>query len=474
MFGKLFLTKKLAWAFALLALVSSTAFAGKPTKESLDAVDAYVQSLMKEGGYPGLSVSIYYDGEPVLEKGYGYANLEWQQQVTPDTVFEIGSISKTFTALSIMQLAEAGKLSLDDTVAQHVSDLPEEIGKLPLRRLLNHTSGLGNYTNVPEIMQVSVNHALTLDGAFDFIAANTPILFQAGDEWSYSNSGTWLLSYIVEKVSGQSFADYLQANIFQPFGMTKSQLNDYNQVIERRAAGYNKAENGFTVAPQTVPVIPYGAGSIISTTQDLQRYMQVLHASDKISDNIRQAMLRHEAMNDGREIFYTTGCLMAGDFYGHQKYEHGGGISGFNSQHAYYPSDDLGIVVLTNTVNMAKSVGAVERDIAKMLFEVESLPAGEEISDSEYSRYLGEYRLTERHADFGNFTIQSGEAGLTLKLGGTMYAQMPEAPVKQLDEHRVIADMGRIALVLSFSDNGSADTVVIGDMTYKVDRVEKS
>jgi len=460
------------WLLALsLALPTSTASAagGAPDEETIGRIEAHIQDLMDRGELVGLSVSIYHQQQPVLEKGYGLANLEWDRKVTPDTVFEIGSITKTFTAMSIAQLAEAGKLSLDNTLGQHIPQAPEAIRGLTLRRLLDHTSGLGSFTSDPGFPGFRLNPYLTLDEVRDFILSSTPVLFKPGDAWSYSNSGTWLLSYIVEKAGGMPYGEYLEKNIFQPLGMSRTRLNDRGRIIENRAAGYSKTESGIeNVAVHEPVVVPYGAGAVVSTSGDLQRYLSGLQASPKISSFVRESMLGNRRLNDGRTIFYTTGCLGHSSFHGHQQYMHNGGILGFSSHYAYYPDDELGIVVLTNTSGGA--VTDLERRIAEIIFDIGPEPEPREIPPEDVSRLVGEYRLSEQCDVFCDFSITGSEAQLQLKLGGALLASLPGMPLRSLGGNRIVATTPAFSIVLELGSDGSQGVVSIDGRTYTVER----
>jgi len=474
---------KLLFSFSLLLILSclaNTAFAGGPSQQTIENIDHYVQGVMEIGEIPGLSVSVYYKGKPLLEKGYGYANLEWNQKVTPDTVFEIASVSKTFTAMAIAKLVDAGKLSLDDTVGQHLPDMPDAIADVTLRRMLNHTSGLGSFNAGPDFPLQMGNLAMTSEEAFPTILEySSSFLFEPGDSLTYSNSAVWFLSYIIEKVSGQSYGEFLEANIFRPFGMTRSSFNDYSKIIDKRASGYNSTENGErrNVIDRYPPVIPFGAGGLLSTTQDLQRYMFALHSRDGISSTVRRVMFGKEKLNDGRAVFYTTGMLIYGDFQGHQKYEHAGTIGGFTAQHAYYPDDELGIVVLSNTNATNNPVVLIENEMAKIALGIDEILIEKEIPAEDFGRYIGQYRMPDAYDYFGDFVIFEEDGVLLVKLGGVMFnemAEMPAFPLRSLGGNRLIGDLFKAwTFVLTLSDDGSEGALSVNGLNYKIERTHQ-
>ncbi len=462
----------------LLSVVSASVLAERPSAQAIEKIDRYIQGVMDLGEIPGLSVSLYHKGKPLLEKGYGYANLEWSQKVTPDTVFEIASVSKTFTAMAIAKLVEAGKLSLDDTAGQHIPGLPDGIADITLRRMLNHTTGLGSFNANSDFPQQWANLAMTTEEAFPIIREHSSsFLFEPGDSLTYSNSAVWFLSYIVERLSGQSYGEFLEANIFGPFGMTRSSLNDYSKIIDKRASGYNSTEDGkrSNVIDHAPPAVPLGAGGLLSNSQDLQRYMFALHSRDQISSTVRRVMFGKEKLNDGRAVFYTTGMLIYGNFQGHQKYEHAGTITGFTAQHAYYPDDELGIVVLSNTNATNNPVVLIENEMAKIALGIDVSLAEQEIPAQDFERYIGQYCMPNAYDYFGDFMIFEKDGALQMKLGGVMFnemAAMPPFVLRSLGGTRLIGDLFKAwTFILNFSDDGSEGTLSVNGLLYRIERL---
>ena len=208
------------------------------------AVDGFAQDILDEGQAPGLSIGIARAGEPLLIRGYGLANLEHAVPVTADTVFRIGSITKQFTAAAILMLAEDGLLSLDDTLDQYFPDFPRS-SEVTLRQLLQHTSGIHNYTSLEGFMGTTAPLDHDADRMVAYIASADPLYdFDPGTGWSYSNSGYMLLDYIVEQVAGQPLAEVLRTRIFDPLGMTRTRMDDLAEIVPGRAQGYDAAPDG--------------------------------------------------------------------------------------------------------------------------------------------------------------------------------------------------------------------------------------
>jgi CubicO group peptidase (beta-lactamase class C family) len=439
-----------------LLLTQHVAALETPSAEVIDTLDRRIQSLVEEGRYVGLAVSVRRAGAPLLEKGYGAANVEWELSVSPDAIFEIGSLSKTITALAVAALAEDGKLALSDTVSDYLPEAPEAIGRLPLARLLDHTSGLGSFTSSAAFADYRLNPYLSLEQARDFVLANSPVLFLPGEAWSYSNSGTWLLSYIVEQASGEPFGDYVRRRIFMPLGMHSSRLNDYVALMPRRVDGYVPVGDGeVRRAFHEPPVVPYGAGAFVSTVGDMQRYLDALLGTggSALSKALVDGAQHSGLLNDGRIASYTQGALMSGDFFGHRQYAHSGGIEGFSTYMSSYPDDKLSIVLLANL--SGAPVGALEREIAGALLGVPPLPGIAESLPRAVEQYVGHYRLTARYGMFGAFAIQAAGDRLQLTFDGYMLAGLPPLPLQTLDDGRMFTAMGGIDVIVDLKvDDG--------------------
>jgi CubicO group peptidase (beta-lactamase class C family) len=280
-------------------------------------------------------------GEKILlNKGYGHANLELEVANTPTTKFRIGSITKQFTAAAILLLEERGRLSVNDPVSKHMPDAPPAWDKVTIVHLLTHTSGIPSFTSFPDYGSTMALEVTTekLVGRF----RDRPLEFAPGEKMNYSNSGYVLLGYLVEKISGQSYAQFLQDNIFKPFGMTGSGYDSNLALIPRRAAGYTPRQNGPPVnAPFIHMTIPHGAGALYSTTEDLHRWNQALFGGKVLAAASLAKMLTPVKNDYGFGIVITKAD-------GRTRYSHGGGINGFNSHLAYFPDSGVTVAVLAN------------------------------------------------------------------------------------------------------------------------------
>jgi CubicO group peptidase (beta-lactamase class C family) len=285
------------------------------------------------------SVLVARDGKVVLSKGYGSANLEWDVPNSPSAKFRLGSITKQFTAACILLLEERGKLKVEDPVKKYMPDAPAAWDKVTIFHLLTHTSGIPSFTGFPDYHSTEATPSTPEQLVARF--RDKPLEFQPGEKWNYSNSGYVLLGFLIEKISQQSYSQFVQENIFNPLGMKDSGYDSNSTVILHRASGYTPGDKGPTNAGYIDMSIPLSAGALYSTTEDLLRWEQGLMGGKLLSAASLQKMTT-PFKND-----YAFG-LGVHTKNGHKVIEHGGGIEGFNTDLAYYPEDKLTVVVLAN------------------------------------------------------------------------------------------------------------------------------
>lgn len=399
---------------------ASSAHAGTeaPQPALVSQLDGIVASVMEKARYPGAAVLVSRRGEVIYRKGFGFADLENRIPVTPDTVFPIGSVSKSFTGLAIMQLVEQGKVSLDAPVGQYLADYRGPARSVALRHLLNHTAGIPNYTALEEFPpdpQLHQTHEQVM-GYF----AERPLLFAPGTRMAYSNSNTYLLGMVVEKVTGRALADYLRANVFGPFRMSHTHFADYRPIIEHRSRGYDLEGDQYLNAQQYDVDYPFAAGAILSTVDDLLRYQQGVFEGDRVSAQTRERLLTLDTLGDGTRTYYALGCLIVRQFEGHRKISHSGVISGFSSHYAYYPDDQVTIVLLTNLEHGSIPPYAFERKLARATLGIaQPVIVDEKPSNAELQRFAGDYDVTPFVfiTDRYGFVVRDGQ--LNLSYGGS-------------------------------------------------------
>jgi CubicO group peptidase (beta-lactamase class C family) len=324
--------------FALLvlsvALIAGSAWA----QQAPQALDRIVQASVDAKQFMG-AVLVAKDGKIVLSKGYGSANLEWNIPDTPTTKFRLGSMTKQFTAAAILLLEERGKLKVEDPVKKYIADAPAAWDKVTIYNLLTHTSGIPSFTGFPEYhaMEATPMTPEKLVALF----RDKPLEFQPGEKWNYSNSGYVLLGYLIEKISGQTYQNFVQQNFFTPLSMNDSGYDVNAAIIPRRAAGYTPSREGIHNAGYIDMTIPFSAGALYSTTEDLLKWEQGLLGGRVLQPTSLKKMTTPFKQDYGFGLFVE-------DVGGHKRIAHDGGIEGFNTSMAYYPDDKLTVIALSN------------------------------------------------------------------------------------------------------------------------------
>jgi len=301
-------------------------------------MEQVIQSFAADKQFMG-AVLVARGNDILLDKGYGFANLEWNIPDSPKTKFRLGSITKQFTAASILLLEERGKLSVNDSVKKYMPDAPAAWDKITIFNLLTHTSGIPSFTSFPDYAKLEPFPATPAELVARF--RDKPLDFQPGEQWSYSNSGYVLLGYLIERISGESYAHFVQDNIFKPLGMADSGYDSNSAVIQNRASGYTVGQNGIVNAGYIDMTIPLSAGALYSTTEDLLRWEQGLFGGKLISP----ASLKKMTTPFKNGYGFGLGIRVVN---GQEQIDHGGGIEGFNTMLAYYPAEKLTVVVLAN------------------------------------------------------------------------------------------------------------------------------
>lgn len=331
--------RRAAYSLPLLLLLSVTCFAQNGVSSK---IDDYIRAEMEAQTIPGLSLAIMKNGEIVLAKGYGLANVEHQVAVKPETIFQSGSMGKQFTATAVMMLVEEGKLSLDDKITKFFPDAPEAWRNITVRHLLTHTSGLGDY---PEDFDLRRDY--TEDELVQRIKP-LPLAFQPGEKWSYSNLGYVMLGVLIHKVSGKFYGDFLQERVFKPLGMTTARVISEADIVPNRAAGYRLVNGELKNQEWVSPTLNTTAdGALYLTVYDMAKWDAALYTEKLLKRSSLEQMWTPVKLNDGKTFSYGFGWAL-GEVRGHHVVEHGGSWQGFKSQISRYVDDKLTIVVFAN------------------------------------------------------------------------------------------------------------------------------
>ena len=334
-----------ALSIGVLALVGLPSLPAQDDRGTEAKVDALLRAQMDKAHIPGLSVAVVRAGKVVLAKGYGQSNVELGVAATADTVYQIGSITKPFTATAVMLLVEEGKVSLDDPISKHLSTVPEAWAEVRVRHLLTHTSGIKSYTSLPDNLKQfrqDVSREAVLKSVTDL-----PLEFKPGEKFAYCNTGYFLLGMLVEKVSGKPYADFLDERIFKPLEMTGTRINDPRAVLKNRAAGYSWEKNALLNGEPWSMTWPFAAGAVVSSVSDLARWDAALYSEKVLKRSSLDQMWTAGKLNDGKAVEYGLGWQL-NSFKGHKVIGHGGSIAGFTCYLVRFPDDKLTVVVLAN------------------------------------------------------------------------------------------------------------------------------
>lgn len=327
----------------LFALAASLAHAQTDTTR----LDAYFESFITMKRNPSIAVAVAKDGNVIYAKGFGYAGIENDVKATPETVYRLGSITKQFTATMIMQLVGEGKLKLDEKLTSLLSDMPKAWAQVTVTHLLNHTSGIKSYTEVPGIFEDKAMKPTTPAGIIK-VVSNLPMDFEPGSKWNYNNTGYELLGMIIEKLDKRPYADSLKARILDPLDMKNTYFTSERTIVKHRARGYSSDQNVVRNAMYINMDWPYAAGSMESTVLDLVKWDAALYGDKILPQSALKQMWTPTKLTDGKVEKYGFGWHMESQ-NAIPIVEHSGGIPGFTSDIRRAPSKGLTVVVLTNT-----------------------------------------------------------------------------------------------------------------------------
>ncbi len=306
-------------------------------------MDRYIKSQMEQHHIPGVALKIIRNGKPIKTAAYGFANLELTVRTRPETVFEIGSITKQFTAAGILLLAQDGKLSVDDRIAQHLKDTPAAWAHVTVRHLLTHTSGIKSYTGLDGYQ---IWRHLT-QAQFIQAIGKQPMEFEPGESWKYCNTGYNLLGHIIENVSGRDYWDFMNERIFQQLGMHATTNRLPRLLLPNRAAGYEYTNHVWLNRDADLTEV-FAAGAIASTVGDLAKWNAALDGERLLTAASKAQMWMPVKLNDGTSKKYGFGWNV-GAVGEHRNIGHGGSTSGFSASLQRFPDDRLAVIVLTNT-----------------------------------------------------------------------------------------------------------------------------
>jgi CubicO group peptidase (beta-lactamase class C family) len=425
--------------FEVVVWVLAFSWVAPPVSRGADAdrraqVDAIFAEYQQTDS-PGCALGVFHQGEIEYARGYGMANLELGAAITPSTVFDIGSTSKQFTAFAVLLLEQDGKLDIDDEVRKFVPELPHYGPTITLRHLMQHTSGLRDYLELFWLGGVHWKDVTTGQDALDAIVRQKALNFEPGDEYLYSNSGFFLLSEIVKRVSGKTLPEFARERIFEPLGMRHTRyLDDPQDIVPNRSTGYDRTDEG-ELEIEMSDFEQTGDGAVYTTIEDLFLWDQNFYHPRVGTEEMLERMQTPGTLSTGKPMTYGLGLVMR-DYRGLASVSHGGSWAGYRAELLRFPAQKLSVACLcnlggTNPSELARDVAEVYLSSLMTPDETPPPAAGVALSASELQSRAGTY-----------WDRASGEyVFLSLKDGKLLLESGPSSALFQpLSPSRFVAD----------------------------------
>jgi len=358
---KTLLPKRVWLSIAIILLASQHAAIAQDHAAKIQEVLALAHKYRQFNG----TALVAENGKVIYKGAFGPANIEWNIPNTPDTKFRLGSITKQFTATVILQLVEQGKIKLDAKLTDYLPEYRKDTGdKVTIHHLLTHTSGIPSYTSQSGFFENVSRNPYKVD---EFVKkyASGDLEFEPGSKYTYNNSGYFLLGAIIERVTGKPYEQVLKANIFDPVGMTNTGYDHHDTLIPKRASGYRKTPDGYTNAPYLDMSIPYAAGSLYSTVEDLFLWDQALY-TDKLLSAQSKALMYKPFLDEYGYGWVITNASFKQNNQPVQVITHNGGINGFTTTIVRFPNEKNLIVMLDNTGS--EYLDRLSDSIAKVIY----------------------------------------------------------------------------------------------------------
>ena len=379
---------------------------------------------------PGCALAVIKEGKVIYERAYGCANLEHGTPITPSSVFYIASVSKQFTAISVLLLVQQGKLSLDDDIRKHLSEIPDFGSVITIRHLIHHTSGLRDYEELLAMAGWRMDDVLTREHMLNMVSHQKELNFRPGDEYQYCNTGYCLLAEIVARVSGQSFREFTDANIFKPLGMTNTHFHDdHERIVRNRAFSYRPATSkSFKNAFNNSSVV--GGGGMYSTVEDLAKWVNNFDHGRVGGPVVLQQMHEPGVLNDGKANRYAFGLAIE-DYKGMKLVEHNGAFAGYRSEIIRVPDRKLAVILLCNT--SAINTSQLTRQVADIvLWGANSQRPKEPPNPKSASRPTAKVDTATLDAYCGEYELKPGVIVTVTREGNRLNAKATGLPRVEL------------------------------------------
>ena len=449
-------------AFLLIFGAFFSTFSQNLTKD----IDAIISADYNEND-PGIVLLVAKNGEMIYRNAFGKANLELNVNMKPENVFELASITKQFTAVAILMLEEQGKLKIEDPITKYIPDYPTKGKTITIHHLLNHTSGIKSYTsmNLQKMARVDRTPIEIIE-----VFKNEPMDFDPGEKFLYNNSGYILLGYIIELITKDSYENFIENQIFKPLEMTSSRYGSMIELIENRATGYMQNDSGYRNADYLSLTLPYAAGSLMSTVDDMLKWQNALRTYKLINKESFDKAINGSVLNNGEKIDYGYG-LSKGEIQGVPGYAHSGGIFGYSTNGIYLPSKDVYIIGLTNC--SCNSVGTITAKVAALVIgkPFPNIKDAITMSKNDLEKWTGSYAFKDGANRF-----------ITLK-EGVLYSQRDnnqQFKIYPMTTSHFVFDDNTISYYFSIDDKGKKQVKMttaggesIGKESNKIPPTEK-
>jgi len=427
---------------------------GATAQQLTAGIDSLINSRLA-GIAPGCAVLIAKHGQVIYEKGFGTADLELNVPMKPDMVFRLGSITKQYTAIAILQLVEQGKISLQDSIQRFIKDFPNMGHTITIENLLTHTSGIVDY----ESLDMKIPNVYRLDfPAKQFVDSleHHPLVFTPGTKFSYCNSNYFLLGYIIELITGKSYAEYMQEHVFTPAGLTHTYYDDEKQLIPNRVRGYGKWDKGKYENADYIGLSQvYAAGALLSNVEDMLKWHRALYSYKLVRKETLEKAFTSYKLTDGTLTGYGYGWFIK-DQNGEKSIEHAGGIDGFQSDEVYLPRQDIFIATLYNSLNNGgddMSFMGLSNDIVTLAMG-KTLAKEVKVADAILKQYVGVYQFDATHS--ATITLENGQLQIESQSGG-----LPKSTLFAKSDNRFLLKVVKAEVEFTRDAGGNVTQLIV-------------
>ncbi len=394
---------------------------------------------------PGCVVLVARKGKVVYEKAFGSANVELNVAIKPEMIFRIGSITKQYTSVAILQLVEQGKISLQDSIQKYVKDYPHKSHTITIENLLTHTSGIKEYQAINDTTPNGERRDYSPKQGVDYFK-NEPLEFEPGNQFQYSNSNYYLLGYIIELITGKSYQDYIYQNLLNAARLLNTHYNQQEKIIPGRVTGYTKLDTTLENADYLSMTTAYAAGALMANTEDLFKWHEALYNHQLIKKEMLDKATTPFKLKNGSATGYGYGWYL-NEISGTKTIEHAGAIDGFRSDEIYLPAEDVFVATLFNCLEYKNNWIELSNRIAG-LSAGKPLEAGVTLNDSVLKRYIGIYKYMGDPKINVSLKIYEKERKLYCDLSNGTGANMVLVP--QTETKFILPDVRRIPTYIDF------------------------